>query len=63
MLILLKGHKDGLGIEQNIVTLCVDCHYEEDHGLNTEQYEKYIEEYLKDIYGTEWNIKNLIYKK
>lgn len=59
----IKRSQGGLGIEQNVVTLCLDCHYQEDHGLNTEQYEKYIEKYLKRIYGSEWNREKLIYKK
>lgn len=63
MLILLRGHNGGLGIEENIVTLCPKCHYEEDFGQNTKLYEEYIGNYLKDIYGTNWNKEKLIYKK
>ena len=53
----------GLGIEKNIVTLCLECHYEEDLGKNTQLYEDYIENYLKSIYGAEWDKSKLIYKK
>ena len=63
MLILLRGHNGGLGIEENIVTLCPNCHYEEDFGLETKRYEDYIENYLKGIYGANWNKEKLIYKK
>ena len=59
----IKRSQGGLGIEENIVTLCFDCHYQEDHGLNTDKYEKYIENYLKNIYGFEWKKEKLIYKK
>lgn len=59
----IKRSQGGLGIEENIVTLCPDCHYEEDHGQNTQLYENYIENYLKSIYGANWNKEKLIYKK
>lgn len=63
ILILSRGHNGGLGIEENIVTLCPECHYEEDHGQHTQLYEDYIENYLKSIYGAEWDKSKLIYKK
>lgn len=53
----------GMGIEENIVTLCPKCHYEEDFGQDTKLYEEYIENYLKSIYGANWNKEKLIYKK
>lgn len=59
----IKRSQGGLGIEENIVTLCPECHFEEDHGQNTKVYEEYIENYLKGIYGAEWNKEKLIYKK
>jgi hypothetical protein len=58
-----KDHNGGLGIKENIVTLCPECHYQEDHGLNTIIYEEYIENYLKGIYKSNWDRKKLIYKK
>ena len=61
--ILLRGHNGGLGIEENIVTLCTECHYQEDFGQDTKLYEDYIENYLKGIYGTNWDKEKLIYKK
>lgn len=63
MHILERGRNGGLGIEENIVTLCPNCHYEEDFGQNTKLYEEYIEEYLKGIYGANWSKEKLIYKK
>lgn len=63
MHILLRGHSGGLGIEENIVTLCPECHYKEDFGQDTKLYEDYIENYLKGIYGANWNKEKLIYKK
>ena len=60
---LVKRGQGGLGIEQNIFTACVECHHEEDNGKNTKDYERKAEKYLKLIYGTKWNRKNLVYKK
>jgi 5-methylcytosine-specific restriction endonuclease McrA len=59
----IKRSQGGLGIEENVVTLCPECHFEEDHGQNTKVYEEYIENYLKGIYGAEWNKEKLIYRK
>lgn len=59
----IKRSQGGLGIEQNIVTLCPDCHFKEDFGQDTKLYEQKIENYLKAYYGENWNIENLIYKK
>jgi 5-methylcytosine-specific restriction endonuclease McrA len=59
----IKRSQGGLGIPENVVALCPKCHYEEDHGQNTKDYENYIEEYLKNYYGNTWNKENLIYKK
>ncbi len=63
MHILSREVNGGLGIPMNVVTLCPKCHYEEDFGQDTKLYEEYIENYLKSIYGAEWNKENLIYKK
>ena len=63
MLILSKEVNGGLGIKENIVTLCPQCHYEEDFGKDTKLYEEYIKSYLKGIYGTNWTKEKLIYKK
>ena len=61
--------KGGLGIEQNIVTLCTrltdnDCHYKFDNGTKEER-EKIgskIREYLMSKYDN-WNEEDLKYKK
>lgn len=59
----------GLGIEENIVTLCTEltenqCHRRYDFGTKEEQEEigGKIEKYLKSKYPN-WNKKSLIYKK
>ena len=63
MHILLRGLNGGLGIKENIVTLCPECHYQEDFGQDTKLYEDYIESYLKDYYGESWNKEKLYYNK
>lgn len=61
--------KGGLGIEENIVTLCTEltpnkCHRKYDFGTLKEQQEikKIIKNYLKSHYDN-WEEEKLIYKK
>lgn len=60
---LVKRSQGGLGIPENLVTACDDCHYEEDMGKNCKEYEMRAETYLKNYYGSTWERQNLIYKK
>ena len=53
----------GLGIPENIYTGCLNCHREQDNGLNTKEYDLKVENYLKGIYGVNWDKSKLIYKK
>lgn len=54
----------GLGIEQNVVTLCQDCHHNFDNGDRTirEHYKEYIARYLKSRYE-DWNEQDLIFRR
>lgn len=52
----------GLGIEQNIVTLCMRCHNDYDNGNSRVSTGYKIQWYLKSCYDN-WNEKDLIYKK
>ena len=61
--------KGGLGIEENIVTLCTEmtlnkCHRKYDFGTKEEREKigNIIEKYLKSKYEN-WDKKNLVYKK
>ena len=61
--------KGGLGIEENIITLCTEltpnkCHRRYDFGTKEEREEirQYLREYLKSKYDN-WNEDDLIYKK
>lgn len=53
--------KLGLGIEENIVTLCRNCHRLYD-GERRKEYGEIIRDYLKNIYP-EWDESKLTYKK
>lgn len=53
----------GLGIPENTFTACEDCHREQDNGLHSKEYTEIAENYLKSIYGPDWDKSKLIYKK
>lgn len=53
--------RGGLGIEQNLLTLCTDCHRRYDQGTGRAVLEDDFREYLKSNYP-DWNEKELIYK-
>jgi len=56
--------KGGLGIEENMLTLCAKCHrkYDNSRGAQREGYEEEFREYLKSCYP-DWDEKKLIYHK
>ncbi len=55
--------KGGLGIEQNVVTLCLKCHNNYDNTVQRAFYRDYIKNYLRGKYGAEWSEEKLVYKK
>lgn len=58
----IKRSQGGLGIEQNIVTVCRACHHQMDDGFARELYLIKAENYLKGIYPG-WDKEDLVYKK
>ena len=52
----------GLGIEQNIVTLCPTCHYRFDNTTDRSWMKLAIADYLRSKYDN-WCEKDLYYKK
>lgn len=52
----------GLGIEENILTLCAPCHRNYDQGPNRPSMRIYFRQYLKSIYP-DWDEANLVYRK
>lgn len=54
--------RNGLGIEENILTLCYECHHKYDHTDEREKMGSFFKDYLKTKYP-DWDENNLIYKK
>ena len=52
----------GLGIEQNIVTMCLRCHSMYDQGIDRKAIENHTRKYLMSKYP-DWDEEKLIYKK
>jgi 5-methylcytosine-specific restriction endonuclease McrA len=52
----------GLGIEENIVTLCMPCHVDYDNSPKRQEYREIIRRYLKMRYK-DWDESKLVYKK
>lgn len=59
---VINRSQGGLGVEQNLVTVCPNCHREMDNGLITQNYREKAEEYLKSIYP-DWDKSKLVYDK
>lgn len=59
----IRRSQNGLGIEQNVVCLCIQCHHDYDNGFKREEIGNNIKNYLKSIYGDSWNEKDLVYDK
>ena len=58
----IKRSQLGLGIEQNIVTACPNCHYKYDFGANSQRMINYTRNYLSSLYGP-LNRSELTYHK
>lgn len=52
----------GLGIEENILTLCRACHRRFDQGAGREEMREFFREYLKMKYPN-WDEENLHYRR
>ena len=63
MLIIFVEVGGGLGIEQNVVTLCMKCHNDYDNGNYRKELGNYIAKYLKMVYGATWDESKLVYNK
>ena len=58
----IRRSQGGLGIEENIVTMCGRCHSMYDQYIDRENMEAYIENYLRSHYP-DWDREKLVYKK
>lgn len=52
----------GLGVEENILTLCPNCHRKYDQSTSREKMRAFFKAYLEANYPG-WDEENLIYKK
>lgn len=59
---IVRRSQGGLGIEQNLLTVCRYCHRQFDEGHDRELYMNRAVNYMKEHYP-DWNISNLVYKK
>ena len=59
---LIRRSQGGLGVEQNLVTLCPSCHREMDEGRNAKALKSIMECYLKDLYPG-WSREKVTYRK
>lgn len=53
----------GLGVEENIVTLCRACHAEYDQSTHRKAIREEIRQYLISKYGAEWKEEKLYFKR
>ncbi len=59
----ISRSQGGLGREENIVTLCPECHiHRYDQGIGRMAIKAFLRDYLKSHY-TGWNDEMLVYKK
>lgn len=58
----IRRSQGGLGIPQNLLTVCRYCHRQLDEGKYKEVYRQKAAEYLKNIYP-DWDESKLVYQK
>lgn len=58
----ISRSQGGLGIEENIVTLCPRCHMRYDQSTEREQIRAFLKRHLQEHYP-HWDESNLTYKK
>lgn len=46
----IRRSQGGLGIKENIITLCPKCHHDFDNGFKRREIEKIAREYLDNLY-------------
>ena len=59
----IRRSQGGLGIEQNIVTLCRKCHNDFDNGSKRIEYGKIIKDYLDLLYPNFPDSKRVYHKE
>ena len=59
---IVRRSQGGLGIEENVVCACRECHRAMDEGRDRKYYQRKAEIYMKNHYP-DWDRKRLTYKK
>lgn len=59
--VIARSHS-GMGIEQNIVTACPECHRRMDNSIHRKRYVDIAIDYLKRFYP-DWTKERVIYSK
>ena len=59
---IINRSQGGLGVEQNIVTVCPKCHFQMDNGQASKLFKEKAMNYVKGIYK-DLDEKDLIYDK
>ena len=58
----IKKGQGGLGIAENVGTMCIHCHHEYDNGKNPEPIKRKFRTYLQACYP-DWDESKLYYNK
>lgn len=59
---IVRRSQGGRGIEQNVVTLCRQCHREFDEGKDRKILTKIVMNYIRDLYP-DWTKEKVTYHK
>lgn len=59
---IIPRSQGGLGVPENIVTVCRSCHIEMDNGLHTKEYKAVAIAYIRRFYP-DWSREKVTYTK
>lgn len=59
---IIRRSQGGMGVEQNIVSLCWRCHYKLDEGKDRDDLMERVIDYIKSFYP-DWTPESVTYKK
>ena len=59
---LIARSQGGLGIEQNVISMCDNCHRRYDNTTDRKSIKAFLIEYIKGFYP-DWNEQDVVYDK
>ena len=59
---IINRSQGGLGVEQNLVTVCPGCHFQMDNGQASKLFKEKAVAYVKSLYK-DWDAKDYVYDK